>query len=156
MKLTLLTDYALRVLIFVGTKAEGELSTIGEIADAFDISKAHLMKVVHKLGQQGYLENIRGKNGGVRLRGTPEAIVVGAVARAIEEDLCVIGCLSDPDFCRIQPACVLRGALREATRAFLAVLDTYTLADLIAPGVKLGRLLGIAVAPKQPAPHPAP
>lgn len=155
MKLTLLTDYALRVLIFVSTK-EGELSTIGEIAGAFDISKAHLMKVVHKLGQHGYLENIRGKNGGMRLRGTPETIVVGAVVRSMEEDLCVIGCLGEPDFCRIQTACVLRGALREATRAFLAVLDTYTLADLIAPRVRLGRLLSISGAPKQPVRNPSP
>ncbi|HEV2676439.1 MAG TPA: Rrf2 family transcriptional regulator [Aliidongia sp.] len=142
MKLTLLTDYALRTLIFVGTK-QGELSTIGEIAAAFDISKTHLMKVVHKLGQCGYLENIRGKNGGIRLRRRPEEIGIGDVVRAIEEDLAVIGCMTDERFCRIQSTCVLQGALHEATRAFLAALDAYNLADLLAPRAQLAQVLGL-------------
>lgn len=146
MKLTLLTDYALRVLMYVATKEEG-LSTIHEIADAFDISQAHLMKVVHRLGQQHYLENVRGKNGGIRLGMRPEIITVGAVVRAIEEDLAVIGCLGSADFCRIQGICVLKGALREATRAFLAVLDNYTLADLMAPRTKLAQTLGVTLHP---------
>jgi len=142
MKLTLLTDYALRTLIYVGGK-DGELSTIGEIANAFDISKAHLMKVVHKLGQRGYLDNIRGKNGGIRLRGRPEEIGIGAVVRDIEEDLAVIGCLGEEGFCRIQGHCVLQRALAEATRAFLGALDAYTLADLLAPRAWLAQTLGL-------------
>jgi Rrf2 family nitric oxide-sensitive transcriptional repressor len=144
MKLTLQTDYALRVLMYVATKGD-ELSTIHEIADAFDISQAHLMKVVHRLGQNGFLANVRGKNGGMRLGREPATITVGAVVRAIEEDLSVIGCLGKDDFCRIQGACVLKGALREATRAFLTVLDRYSLADLTAPRAKLAQTLGIAM-----------
>jgi Rrf2 family nitric oxide-sensitive transcriptional repressor len=142
MKLTLLTDYALRVLMYVGTKGD-TLTTIHEVAGAFDISQAHLMKVVHRLGQRSYLETVRGKHGGMRLSRKPEAITVGAVVRAVEEDLAVIGCLGAEGFCRIQGGCVLKGALREATRAFLAVLDNYTLADLIAPRAKLAQALGI-------------
>jgi len=90
MKLNLQTDYALRVLIYVGTNAE-TLSTIQEIADAFSISNAHLMKVVHRLGKEGYLDTVRGKNGGMRLNRRPEAIRVGDVVRSIEEDLAIIG-----------------------------------------------------------------
>jgi Rrf2 family nitric oxide-sensitive transcriptional repressor len=163
MKLTLLTDYALRVLMYVATKEEG-LTTIHEIAEAFDISQTHLMKVVHRLGQQNYLENVRGKNGGIRLGKRPEIITVGAVVRAMEEDLAVIGCLGSADFCRIQGVCVLKGALREATRAFLAVLDNYTLADLMAPRTRLAQTLGItqhpaaehAVRPKRAPPTGSP
>jgi Rrf2 family nitric oxide-sensitive transcriptional repressor len=143
MKLNLQSDYALRVLIYVGTNEEG-LSTIQEIADAFSISKAHLMKVVHRLGKYGYLETVRGKNGGMRLKARPETIRVGDVVRAIEQDLAVIGCLGQESFCRIQGACVLTGALREATDAFLGVLDQYTLADLLAPRTSLARVLGVS------------
>lgn len=143
MKLNLQTDYALRVLIYVGTNGDG-LSTIQEIADAFAISKAHLMKVVNRLSRLGYLDTVRGKHGGLRLKRHPEAIRIGDVVRAIEEDLAVIGCLGREHFCRIQGACALTGALREATSAFLAVLDRRTLADLLAPRDALAEMLHIA------------
>jgi Rrf2 family nitric oxide-sensitive transcriptional repressor len=145
MKLNLQTDYALRVLIYVGTNAE-TLSTIQEIAEAFSISNAHLMKVVHRLGKEGYLDTVRGKNGGMRLNRRPEAIRVGDVVRSIEEDLAIVGCLGQEAFCQIQGPCVLRRALREATNAFLAVLDKYTLADLLTPQNALTRLLDMARA----------
>jgi Rrf2 family nitric oxide-sensitive transcriptional repressor len=146
MKLNLQTDYALRVLIYVGTRSD-ELSTIQEIADAFSISKAHLMKVVHRLGKTGHLDTVRGKNGGMRLKRLPETIRIGDVVRSIEEDLAVIGCLGEERFCRIQSPCVLRGVLRDATQAFLAVLDNYTLADLLAPRTALAGLLGVTLPP---------
>jgi len=142
MHLTLWTDYALRTLIYVGAKGE-ELSTIAEIAESFDISKSHLMKVVNKLGQQGYIDTVRGKGGGVRLRRPPAEIRVGTVVRETEEDLAVMGCLAASGFCRIEGCCVLRRALRQATVAFLSTLDGYTLADLLAPGAVLVRSLGL-------------
>jgi|SRR5579859_2749015 len=142
MRLTLWTDYALRTMIYVGANAE-RLSTIGEIAQSFDISNTHLMKVVNKLGQQGYIETVRGKGGGIRLGRAPAQIRVGAVVRDTEEELAVMGCLSGSGFCRIEGCCVLRVALRKATLAFLETLDGYTLADLLAPRAKLARILGI-------------
>ena len=145
MHLTLGTDYALRTLIYVGAKGE-ELSTIAEIAGSFGISKTHLMKVVNKLGQQGYIDTVRGKGGGIRLRLPPAEIRVGTVVRETEEDLAVMGCLSERGFCRIEGCCVLRRALHQATVAFLRTLDGYTLADLLAPGVTLVRSLGLPVA----------
>jgi Rrf2 family transcriptional regulator, nitric oxide-sensitive transcriptional repressor len=145
MHLTLWTDYALRTLIYVGAKGE-ELSTIAEIAESFGISKAHLMKVVNKLGQQGYIDTVRGKGGGIRLCRSPGEIRVGAVVRETEEDLAVMGCLSERGFCRIEGCCVLRRALRQATAAFLRTLDEYTLADLLAPRASLVRSLGLPVA----------
>jgi Rrf2 family nitric oxide-sensitive transcriptional repressor len=151
MKLTLQTDYALRVLMYVGMKG-GELATIQEIVDAFGISQGHVMKVVHRLGQQGYLDTIRGKHGGIRLAKDPEVITVGGVIRAIEDDLAILDCLEQERFCRIQGVCILKGALREATRSFLATLDDYTLADLLAPRTKLRGALGLpASAPGLPA-----
>jgi Rrf2 family nitric oxide-sensitive transcriptional repressor len=143
MRLTLWTDYALRTLIFVGAKG-GRLATITEIAGSFDISQAHLMKVVNRLGQQGYLDTVRGKGGGIRLARSPTEIRVGAIVRETEEDLAVMGCLAETGFCRIESCCVLRHALREATLAFLQTLDGYTLADLLAPGARLVHSLGLA------------
>lgn len=142
MRLTLGTDYALRTLIYVGA-AGGRRATIAEIAASFNVSKTHLMKVVNKLGQQGYLDTIRGKGGGIRLARSPAQIRVGAVVRETEEDLAVAGCLAATGFCRIEGCCVLRHALREATLAFLRTLDGYTLADLLAPGAALVHSLGL-------------
>jgi Rrf2 family nitric oxide-sensitive transcriptional repressor len=134
---------ALRTLIYVGAIG-GRLSTIAEIAESFDVSKTHLMKVVNKLGQQGYIETVRGKGGGIRLGRLPAQIRIGAVVRDTEEDLAVMGCLAETGFCRIEGCCVLRHALREATLAFLRMLDDYTLADLLTPRARLIRSLGLA------------
>ena len=133
---------ALRVLIQVGLN-EGELTTINDIAKSFDISGNHLMKVVNDLSQKGYLDTVRGRNGGVRLMRKPRDINVGQVVRDTEDRLDVIGCLDQTGFCRIERVCVLRGVLRDATVAFLAVLDAQTLADLIKPHKALSLLLRV-------------
>lgn len=140
MRLALHTDFALRVLIQVGIN-DGRLTTINEIAGSFGISKNHLMKIVHDLGQKGYLDTIRGRNGGMRLMRTPAEINIGRVVRDIEGDFDVLGCLGGSGYCRIERVCVLRCAVRDATAAFLAVLDGYTLADLIKPHKALASLL---------------
>jgi Rrf2 family nitric oxide-sensitive transcriptional repressor len=145
MRLTLHTDYALRVLIQVAIN-DGRLTTIAEIAHSFGISKNHLMKVVNDLGRRGYLDTVRGRNGGLRLLRRPAEINIGEVVRATEDELGVIGCLHGSGYCRIERACVLRGAAREATDAFLAVFDRYTLADLIGPHHALAALLRVPAA----------
>lgn len=151
MRVTLNTDYSLRVLMYVATKASGDaaaLSTIQEIADAFAISRAHLMKVVHQLGVRGYVETVRGKNGGLRLLRAAGQIRIGQVVRDTEEELAVLGCLDDPGYCAISRACIMRRAFSEATAAFLTVLDGYTLEDLVKPRAVLSSMLGI---PRMPA-----
>jgi Rrf2 family transcriptional regulator, nitric oxide-sensitive transcriptional repressor len=140
MRLTLHTDYALRVLIHVALGGE-RLTTIAEIARSFDISQQHLMKVVNDLAQKGYLETVRGRKGGIRLRRDARTINIGDVVRDTEDGLDVIGCLRHRGYCRIERVCVLRGALRDAGEAFLAVLDAYTLADLVRPHKALSNLL---------------
>jgi Rrf2 family transcriptional regulator, nitric oxide-sensitive transcriptional repressor len=140
MRLTLHTDYALRVLIHVAI-ADGKLITINDIAERFDISKQHLMKVVSDLSRKGYLDTVRGRGGGIRLRRPPRDINIGLVVRETEEKLDVIGCLERRGYCPIERVCVLRGVLHDATQAFLAVLDGHTLADLIKPQRVLSSLL---------------
>jgi len=104
------------------------------------------MKIVNHLEQGGYLETIRGRNGGIRLKRLPADIHVGAVVRDTEEELAVIGCLGESNFCAIERCCVLKGVLHEAMQAFLRVLDEYTLADLIAPRSKRFQSLGLTAA----------
>lgn len=148
MRLTLHTDYALRVLTFVGAAHDGR-ATIQQIVDGFGVSRGHIMKVAYRLGQKGYLETVRGKGGGLRLARAPASITVGGVVRDME-DLDVVGCLPKREgYCRIEGCCVLRRALREAARAFASALDAYTLADLLEPRAQFVRLLAL------PAPAPA-
>lgn len=155
MRLTLHTDYALRVLIYAGLKRD-QLCTIPELVRHFDISRGHLMKVVHRLALKGYLQTVRGKNGGFRLAREQGDISVGAVVRDMEQELGVLGCLQDEaGYCRIEECCVLRRAFREATNAFLAVLDRYTVMDLLEPRRSLARLLQIGSPNEQQRPASA-
>lgn len=147
MRLTAFTDYSLRVLIYLGTAPE-RLATIDRIAEAYGISANHLMKVVHQLGQMGYVETVRGKGGGLRLARAPEAINVGEVVRRTEDGFAVVECFEKGKrSCTIAPSCVLKRALHEAVDAFLEALDRYSLADLVKPRKPLARALRIAPLP---------
>jgi Rrf2 family nitric oxide-sensitive transcriptional repressor len=127
MKLTLFTDYAIRVLLYLGARPE-RLCSIGEVAQAYRISQNHLMKVVNRLSREGYVESVRGRSGGIRLGRLPEAINIGALVRQTEDGFELVDC----GHCVIAPACGVTGVLAEAMRAFMDVLDRYTLADMLA------------------------
>ena len=144
MRLTTYTDYALRVLMYLALKPD-ELSTIAEIAESYDISETHLMKVAHQLGVAGYIQTTRGRNGGLRLAKPVESIGLADVISITEPDMAIVACFKPVDApCAIFPSCVLKRALAKARDAFMAVLEDYTLADLVAPRAGLAGLLGIA------------
>jgi len=146
MRLNTFTDYCLRVLMYAGAR-DGALATIDEIAAAYGISRNHLMKVVLRLGQLGYLETVRGKGGGLRLAMAPATIGLGRLVRETEQDLALVECFQGyKQACAVEPACVLKKVLGEALGAFLDVLDGYTLADLLVPRRRLATLLGIPAA----------
>ncbi|AKM19034.1 HTH-type transcriptional repressor NsrR [Geobacillus sp. 12AMOR1] len=131
------------MLLFLGTLDEGEKTNIKEISTAFSLSEHHLSKIVHELGKLGYIETIRGRNGGIRLAKRPEEIVIGAVVRETEDNLSLVECFAaHGNECVLTPSCRLRFALREALEAFLRVLDAYTLADLLENRTSLRALLG--------------
>jgi Rrf2 family transcriptional regulator, nitric oxide-sensitive transcriptional repressor len=132
MRLTNYTDYSLRVLIYLATKPNEELSNIKEIADVYGISKNHLMKVIYDLGRLGYIETIRGRNGGIRLNKRPEDINIGEVILQTEEDFHLVECFHpEKNSCVISPVCSLKHALNKALEAYISVLKEYTLADFI-------------------------
>jgi len=141
MRLTFYTDYALRLLIYLAVKPEG-LASVGEVAEAYRISRAHLTKVAHEMRKAGYVEAVRGRAGGLRLARAPGEIRVGDVIRQTEPDMALVPCFEPicaP--CPIVPACGLIGVVREARDAFLNVADRYTLEHLIARRAELGGLL---------------
>lgn len=142
MRLTSYSDFSLRVLIYLGLKGE-KLATIQEIAEAYGISRNHLMKIVHHLGRLGVIETVRGKGGGMRLAKAPRDICVGDIVRETEEDLALVQCFDAAQgICQIDGACRLKGILHEALDSFLAVLDRYTLEDLLSRRVLLIEQLG--------------
>lgn len=130
MKLTTFSDYTLRVLMYLALETE-RLATIQAIADAYQISENHLMKVVHHLAKSGVVESVRGKGGGIRLAMPADQIRLGRVVREAEGNSPIVECFSTSDTCRITPHCRLAGILKNAFDALYASLDQYTLADLV-------------------------
>ena len=142
MRLTRYTDYALRVLTYLGLKGDSELATIKEISDRYGISENHLMKVVHRLGQTGFIVTVRGRQGGMKLSRDPSVINLGDVVRQCEDDLRIVECFDEAtNTCPIASACALPSVLDDALSAFLSVLDGYTVADLLVPRRRLKKIL---------------
>ncbi len=131
MRLTAFTDYTLRTLIYLALRPQ-KLVTIADIAGAYDISANHLMKVVHQLAQSGDIVTLRGQHGGLRLARPADQINLGTVVRRTEPDMEIATCFGSDPCCRIRTECVFSNILSEALPGFLAVLERYTLADLIA------------------------
>lgn len=147
MQLTQYTDFALRTLLYLAVTNEN--ATITEIAERYNISRNHLVKVVHNLGKLGYITTVRGRQGGLRLARSPESINLGEVVRRTEPNFHLVECFDRiNDQCILTPSCQLKGRLGKAFKAFMAVLDEYTLADLLGNRRELERLLLGAAKPK--------
>lgn len=134
MRLTTYTDYALRTLMHLAASRDS-LVTIQDIADVHGIAKNHLTKVVHQLGVLGFVETVRGRNGGLKLGKEPAQINIGTVVRNTEPDFFMAECFDrSKNECVFTPSCTLKGVLRTATEAYLDVLDGVTLESLIKKG----------------------
>lgn len=130
MRLTIMTDYAMRLLMHVGNHPE-RLCTISEIAQAHAVSEPHLMKVTHRLAQAGWLQTIRGKNGGMRLAKPPGDIRLGDIVRCTENEMALVECMGPSSQCALNGRCRLTGIMQQALTAFLTHLDSYTLEDIL-------------------------
>ncbi len=130
MRLTNFTDYALRVLLYTAAHNEQQ-TTIATIQKTFDISKGHLMKIVHLLSTEGYLHAVRGRAGGIRLGMAPEEINLGKLIRLTEPNFQLVECFGQDNRCIISPYCKIPGPLNKALDAFLDTLDCYTLKDMM-------------------------
>ncbi|MDC1174927.1 Rrf2 family transcriptional regulator [Bacteriovoracaceae bacterium] len=136
MRLSNFTDYSLRVLIFLNLK-EDELSTVGEIADKYQISRNHLVKVVHNLSLMGIIKSYKGKGGGIALNLSPEKINIRKLVKDLESDSNLVECFDGNGKCIISPACKLKSVLKQAQKNFYDTLSQYSLADITTNKVKL-------------------
>jgi Rrf2 family iron-responsive transcriptional regulator len=163
MRLTRQTNYAIRILMYCATN-DGQLSRIPEIAAAYTVSELFLFKILQPLVENGLVETVRGRNGGVRLGKPAEEITLFEVVRVTEDNFSMAECFdSDTADCPLIDSCGLNAALREALGAFFAVLEKHTIADLIAARPNMREALGIDnIAPRKvsarkvPAEHRAP
>ena len=131
MQLSLHADYALRVLIYLGTHP-GRVVRTEEISGAYGISKHHLVRVVQTLSEHHYVHIHAGRSGGVTLARAPHLILLGDVVRNSEPNLRLAECFdSKTNTCPIAPACTLKSILNEALMEFLAALNRHTLADML-------------------------
>ncbi|WP_299005671.1 Rrf2 family transcriptional regulator [uncultured Shewanella sp.] len=130
MQITRYTDYSLRVLIYLAVN-NNALSTIKDIANSYDISKNHLMKIVQDLNIKGYILATRGKNGGIKLKRRPVDINIGQLVRQTESKSNLVECFGKDNHCVLTPACQLKSMFAKAQESFYTTLEAFTLADLI-------------------------
>lgn len=141
MQLTQFTDYSLRTLIYIALR-DGQTCTISEIAESYNISKNHLMKVVHRLSQLGILKTLRGKGGGLLLNENPKQLNIGELIQKLEPNFFIVECFdTNNGKCVISPVCQLKQILHEANNNFIQTLRQYTLNDVIQNQGQLKKLL---------------
>ncbi len=145
MHLTRQADYTMRLLIHLAVQPD-ESSTIQEIAQRYGISRHHLTKVAHRAVQAGYVAGLRGRTGGLKLARKPKDIGIGEVLRTVE-DWGIVECFAaETNDCVITGGCGLQPILKQALDAWFAVLDRYSLADVVHRKSVLVQLLGCNVA----------
>jgi len=143
MRLTRQTNYAIRILMYCAVNKD-RLSRIPEIAAAYSVSELFLFKILQPLVENGLVETVRGRNGGVRLGRPAENINLFDVVRVTEENFAMAECFeNDATECPLVDSCGLNSALREALGAFFAVLEKHTIADLVRNRPDVRGLLGI-------------
>jgi Rrf2 family nitric oxide-sensitive transcriptional repressor len=143
MRMTFHTDYALRMLIYAAVRGD-RASTVSEVAAAYGLSRNHLLKVALRLRRIGVIETARGRTGGIRIAVALETIRIGSLVRSVEEDSSLVECMrGGGEDCAISPVCTLTGMFCKALNAYLAVLDRYTLANIVRRPAPLKSLLGI-------------
>ncbi|CAM5218879.1 Rrf2 family nitric oxide-sensitive transcriptional repressor OS=Castellaniella defragrans OX=75697 GN=HNR28_000672 PE=4 SV=1 [Castellaniella defragrans] len=130
MRLTNMSDYAVRLLVYLCSHRD-RLCTIAEIAQAYDLSEPHLMKITHRLAQHGWIRTVRGKNGGMALAHEPEDIHLGDLIRDMENDLALVECLGAGNHCILSGRCGLTAIVSGALQAFMDHLNAHTLADVL-------------------------
>lgn len=151
MRLTLHTDYALRMLVYLAVN-EGRPARVADVAESYGISRNHLLKVALHLGRLGYLNTLRGRLGGIALARTPREINLGEVVRRMEDDFALVECMRPAGVaCMISPACRLTGVFKQAIEAFLSAFDDYSLADIAEDKRALAGLLGFHESTAEPA-----
>lgn len=151
MRLTRQSSYAIRTLIYCAVN-EPALSRVADIARAHGMSELFLFKLIKPLVENGLLQTLRGRHGGIRLGRPAAEITLLDVVKLTEENFAMAECFDGGDVsCPLVDACDLNGALHEALDAFFGVLQSYTIADLAGKRRALRKRLGLDLAELDPA-----
>ncbi|MDY6458897.1 RrF2 family transcriptional regulator [Acinetobacter faecalis] len=142
MQLNKFTDYALRILLYIAQPRDMPY-TIAEIAEDLHVSKNHLVKIVHFMGQHDWIITTRGKGGGIRLN--PQALnsQLSEIVRILQGDHQIVECNTPP--CVLRSKCGLKGILDQALEQFYISLNQHTLNDVLntSPQAKYSTLSAI-------------
>ncbi|MFC5583580.1 iron-responsive transcriptional regulator RirA [Nitratireductor kimnyeongensis] len=149
MRLTRQTNYAIRILMYCAAN-EGKLSRISDIAEAYSLSDLFLFKILQPLVENGFVETVRGRHGGVRLAKPAEEITLFDVVRVTEDNFAMAECFeNDETDCPLVESCGLNEALRKALNAFFEVLAGYTISDLAVARPDMRLRLGLDDLPER-------
>ncbi len=153
MRLTKQSNYAVRILMYCASN-EG-LSRIADIAEFYKISETFLFKILQVLNHSGFVETVRGRHGGIKLKRPAAEMKLGDVVRATEDNFALAECFEGGDDinCPLTGTCGLNHALNRALVAFLNVLDEYTIEDLTDSRRNINVLMQLELAMKD-APKP--
>ena len=140
MQITTRTDYSLRMLIYLYTH-QGEPVGVQQVADAYGISVNHLAKVAQTLVRAGWVESVRGRNGGFTITPAALEVSIGEIFRYTETNMELVACFGSEESCVIEPVCGLKHLLEQAKQAFLKELDQKRLPDIASKRAKLAKLI---------------
>ena len=150
MRLTRQSNYAIRTLIYCAVN-EPKLSRVADIARAHAISELFLFKLIKPLVENGLIETVRGRRGGIKLGRPAEDITLLDTIRLTEESFSMAECFEDGEIaCPLADACDVNAALREALGAFFEVLESHTIADLASKRRSLRQRLGLTFEEMEP------
>lgn len=129
--------YGLKAMVHLARLAPGATVQSAEIATAEQISKKFLDSILLDLRNAGFVRSKKGPGGGYALARDAREISVGSIIRALDGPLAPIECASRTayqpcDDCRDLEACAVRLTMLEVRDAMAAILDTKSLAEMVA------------------------
>jgi Rrf2 family protein len=124
--------YALRVMLDLAQNKSKEYISLTEISERQGISVKYLELVVSILNRAGYVNSMRGKNGGYKLSRAPEDYTVGAILKLTEGNLSPVNCLNNGvSECKNSDVCLTLPLWKELDNIIDGYLENVTLRDLI-------------------------
>lgn len=129
MRLSLYTDYSLRLLVYLATPGNDQPISTARVAKRFRVSAHHMHKVAQGLRRLGYVKSLSGRHGGLQLAAAPASLRIGAIVEALEGSGQLADCARGP--CPLNGGCLLKGALDRAEQGFIEALNQYTVADVV-------------------------
>lgn len=129
MKLSNTSEYALRILIYMGKDVQ-RLYSAKQLVEALKISDKYLRRLMTDLAKSGIVSSIQGRDGGYVIAQKPEDIKLANIIEAIEGMDKYTGCLLGFENCSDEKPCALHSSLGPIREEFFRVFTQKSLNDL--------------------------